>query len=147
MLNKEKLPYDLREKIGYIPQKAFLFSGTVQDNLIMGKKDASLQEMQHALEIAQAKTFIDILPEKLLTLVSQGGTNFSGGQKARLSIARELMGDKPILIMDESTANLDKQTAIQIEQNILSNPTLTVIMITHHLYDESRDLLDQIIQL
>nr|MBP6301332.1 ABC transporter ATP-binding protein [Lactococcus sp.] len=59
----------------------------------------------------------------------------------------ELMGDKPILIMDESTANLDKQTAIQIEQNILSNPTLTVIMITHHLYDESRDLLDQIIQL
>ena len=126
---QEYKQYDLREKIGYIPQKAFLFSGTVQDNLIMGKKDASLQEMQHALEIAQAKTFIDILPEKLLTLVSQGGTNFSGGQKQRLAIARALIKDSEVYIFDDSFSALDFKTDAALRKALKENVLDSIIII------------------
>lgn len=73
--------------------------------------------------------------------------DLSGGQRARISIARELIGNKPILIMDEGVSNLDKTTAINIERRLLQTKELTVIMITHHLYDENRALFDQIIEI
>ncbi len=130
----------LQDIIALIRQEAYVFHETLADNLKIGREIPD-QLFDQSLKTSLADSFAR---DRLETVCDD---NFSGGQKARLSIARELMGDKPILIMDESTANLDKQTAIQIEQNILSDPQLTVIMITHHLYDESRDLLDQIIQL
>ncbi len=130
----------LQDIIALIRQEAYVFHESLSDNLKIGR-DIPDQLFDQTLKTSLVDSFAR---DRLETVFDD---NFSGGQKARLSIARELMGDKPILIMDESTANLDKQTAFQIEQNILSNPTLTVIMITHHLYDESRDLLDQIIQL
>lgn len=73
--------------------------------------------------------------------------DLSGGQAARIAIARELLGNKPIVIMDEAVSNLDKTTAIDIERKLLQKNELTVIMITHHLYDENRALFDQIIKL
>ena len=73
--------------------------------------------------------------------------NLSGEQRTRISIARELIGNKPILIMDEGVSNLDKTTAINIERRLLQTKELTVIMITHHLYDENRALFDQIIEI
>ena len=73
--------------------------------------------------------------------------DLSGGQRARISIARELIDNKPIVIMDEGVSNLDKTTAINIERSLLQTKELTVIMITHHLYDENKALFDQIIAL
>src|SRR5699024_1738524 len=88
----------LRSKIGYIPQKAILFSGTIADNLRYGKEDADVKDMERASQIAQAEEFISELPEGFDTHVSEGGTNFSGGQKQRLAIARAIIRDPEIFI-------------------------------------------------
>lgn len=100
----------LRDAIGYVPQKAFLFSGNIADNLKMGKQTASEQDMQEALTIAQAMPFINELKEGLNAPVAQGGNNFSGGQKQRLSIARALIKNAPILMFDDSFSALDAKT-------------------------------------
>ncbi|MCM1296267.1 MAG: ABC transporter ATP-binding protein/permease [Muribaculaceae bacterium] len=100
----------LRDKIGIVPQKAFLFSGTIADNLRHGKKDAIEEEMRHAVEIAQIADFIDGKPEGFNYPVSQGGTNFSGGQKQRLSIARAIIKKPDIYVFDDSFSALDFKT-------------------------------------
>ncbi|MDY2777540.1 MAG: ABC transporter ATP-binding protein [Collinsella sp.] len=100
---------ELRERISYVPQKAWLFSGTIADNLRHGKADATEGEMRHALAVAQGG-FVDDLPEGLDAPVSQGGTNFSGGQRQRLSIARALMKHADLYIFDDSFSALDFKT-------------------------------------
>lgn len=100
----------LRDKIGYVPQKAFLFSGTIAENLRMGKAEASEEELWRALRIAQAEEFVRGLPMGLNAPVSQGGTNFSGGQRQRLSIARALVRDASVLVFDDSFSALDVKT-------------------------------------
>lgn len=100
----------LREKIGCVPQKAFLFSGTIADNLRMGKKEALEEDMWKALEVAQADDFVRNLPDGLLSPVSQGGTNFSGGQRQRLSIARALIKNADLFVFDDSFSALDMKT-------------------------------------
>ena len=110
-VNLKELPLDaLRNKIGFIPQKAFLFSGTIADNLRYGKADADEAEMWEALRIAQAEEFVATKPEQLESFVSQSGKNFSGGQKQRLSIARAIIKKAPILIFDDSFSALDFKT-------------------------------------
>ena len=99
----------LRSCIAYVPQKAWLFSGTVESNLRYGKEDATEAEMLHALEVAQS-TFVLDLPEGLRAPVSQGGTNFSGGQRQRLAIARALMRKADLYIFDDSFSALDFRT-------------------------------------
>jgi ATP-binding cassette, subfamily B, multidrug efflux pump len=101
---------DLREKIGYIPQKSMLFSGTIQSNLQYADSHASIDTIQRAARIAQAEEFISTLPDGYEAHVAQGGTNFSGGQKQRLSIARALVKDPPIFIFDDSFSALDMKT-------------------------------------
>ncbi|MFA6694449.1 MAG: ABC transporter ATP-binding protein, partial [Bacillota bacterium] len=93
---------DLRKRIGFVPQKAILFSGTVTDNIRYGKESASLEEIKKAAEIAQATEFISGLPEGYDSLISQGGTNLSGGQKQRVSIARALVRRPEIYVFDDS---------------------------------------------
>lgn len=101
---------ELRERIGCVPQKAFLFSGTIAENLRMGRKDAQDSELWNALRIAQAENFVKNLPLGLASPVSQGGTNFSGGQRQRLSIARALVKKVDILLFDDSFSALDVKT-------------------------------------
>lgn len=100
----------LRRHIGMVPQHAVLFAGTIRDNMRWGKADATDEEIYRALEIAQAREFVEAKPEKLDTKVTQGGSNLSGGQRQRLTIARALVGDPRILIMDDSASALDFAT-------------------------------------
>lgn len=100
----------LRKKIGFVPQKAFLFTGTVEENIKFGKKDASFEEVSHAANIAQAVEFIENMENQFNSPVSQGGANFSGGQKQRLSIARALVRKPEIYIFDDSFSALDYKT-------------------------------------
>ena len=102
--------HDLREQIGYVPQKAILFSGTINSNLKYGDADASEASVQIAAETAQAMEFIESKPDKFDEPISQGGTNVSGGQKQRLSIARALVKRPPIYIFDDSFSALDFKT-------------------------------------
>lgn len=107
---------ELRDKIGYVPQKAFLFSGTIMDNLRHGKKDATDEEMHRAAGIAQIDDFIVQTEKGLLTPVSQGGSNFSGGQKQRLSIARAIIKKPDIYMFDDSFSALDFKTDARLRQ-------------------------------
>lgn len=100
----------LRQKIGFIPQKAFLFKGTIEDNLKFGNPDATLKEINHAIEVAQAKEFIERKPDKLKEFISEGAKNVSGGQKQRISIARALIRKPEIYIFDDSFSALDYKT-------------------------------------
>ncbi len=101
---------DLRDKIGFIPQQAFLFSGTVASNLRYGKENATDDELWDALKIAQAEDFVREMPGQLEAAVSQGGTNLSGGQKQRLAIARALVKRPDIYVFDDSFSALDFKT-------------------------------------
>lgn len=114
-LSQEKL----RSRISYVPQKAWLFSGTIQDNLRQGKEDAVKEEMEHALKTAQAD-FVFSLPDGLNAHVAQGGTNFSGGQKQRLSIARALIKPADLYIFDDSFSALDFKTDAALRKALQS---------------------------
>ena len=106
---RELTQHDLREQIAYVPQKAWLFSGTIESNLRYGNENATRSEMLHALEVAQSD-FVWGLTGKLEAHVAQGGTNFSGGQRQRLSIARALMKHASLYIFDDSFSALDFKT-------------------------------------
>jgi len=101
---------DLRAKIGLVPQKAALFTGTVTENIRFGKPDAATEEIRRALDTAQATGLVSNLPEGLDSVIAQGGTNISGGQKQRLSIARALVRKPEIYIFDDSFSALDYKT-------------------------------------
>ena len=105
---------ELRSKIGYVPQKAVLFTGTIRDNILYGKEDATDEEVRHALEIAQATEFISKMKEGIESPISQGGTNVSGGQKQRLSIARAIVRKPEIYLFDDSFSALDFKTDAQL---------------------------------
>ncbi len=107
---KEQSLDSVWKDVGLVPQRAFLFGGTVADNLRFGKEDATEAEMWAALDIAQAKDFVTELPERLEAIVSQGGTNFSGGQRQRLAIARAVIKEPKIYILDDSFSALDFTT-------------------------------------
>ncbi|HDX9578920.1 TPA: ABC transporter ATP-binding protein [Bacillus pseudomycoides] len=127
---KEVSQKELREKIGYVPQKGVLFSGTIESNLKYGKKEASEEELVKASEIAQAMEFINAKPESFRTEISQGGTNVSGGQKQRLSIARALTKQSEIFIFDDSFSALDFKTDALLRKalnNELAGSTILLV--------------------
>ncbi|MBR1670412.1 MAG: ABC transporter ATP-binding protein [Butyrivibrio sp.] len=121
---------DLRERIGIVPQKAVLFHGTIRDNLKWGRKEATDDELNEALRIAQAKEIVDGKQKGLDEMVAQGGTNFSGGQKQRLTIARALVKKPEILILDDSASALDYLTDKKLREAIseMDNPPTTFIV-------------------
>lgn len=120
----------LRAKIGIVPQKAVLFKGTLKDNLRWRREDATLEEMQKAIKISQSQEFVRDLPDRLDTKVQPGGKNFSGGQRQRLTIARALVGDPEILILDDSASALDFATDANLRKAIKEDINATVILVS-----------------
>lgn len=127
----KKYPLDeLREKIGLVPQKALLFKGTIRSNLLWGNKDADDETLEEALVTSQSKEFVDKKEKKLDEPVLQGGKNFSGGQKQRLTIARALVRRPEILILDDSASALDFATDAALRKalrNLPYKPTVFIV--------------------
>jgi ABC-type multidrug transport system fused ATPase/permease subunit len=120
----------LRERLAYVTQEPFLFNGTVRENLLLSKRDASDAELWTALTAAHAETFVRELPDGLDTNVGERGVKLSGGEKQRLSIARALLKNAPILLLDEATASVDSETERQIQDaldHLMENRTAFVI--------------------
>ncbi len=124
---------DLHSRIGYIPQKAFLFSGTIEDNLRYGDMNATEEELQKALDIAQCSEFVSGLEGGMKAFVSQNATNFSGGQKQRLSIARALARKAELYIFDDSFSALDFKTDAALRKAIKENLDATVIIVAQRV--------------
>ncbi len=122
--------HQLREKIGIVPQKAVLFKGTLKENLRWRKENATLLEIQKALKISQSADFVSELDGKLDFNVQAGGKNFSGGQRQRLTIARALVGEPEILIMDDSASALDFATDANLRKAIKKEIKSTVILVS-----------------
>ena len=121
----------LRSMIGIVPQKAVLFKGTLLENLKWGKKDATIDEIETALEISQSSSFVQAFPKKYDTNILQGGKNLSGGQKQRLTIARALVSNPEILILDDSSSALDFATDSNLRKALKEKvKNTTVIMVT-----------------
>lgn len=123
----------LRSKIGLVPQKAVLFKGTIKDNLRFRKPDATVEEMQKALIISQSEEFVMNMPETYNTKVQAGGKNFSGGQRQRLTIARALVGDPEILIMDDSASALDFATEASLKKALKQQINSTLILVSQRV--------------
>ncbi|WP_291291850.1 ABC transporter ATP-binding protein [Enterococcus sp.] len=119
----------LRNKIGFIPQKALLFTGTIAENLRYGKEDATQADLERAVEIAQAADFIAKTPDGFDARLSEGGTNFSGGQKQRLAIARAVIRRPEIYIFDDSFSALDYQTDAKLRARLKKETTDSTVLI------------------
>lgn len=124
----------LREKIGIVPQKAMLFTGTIAENIRWGKEDATEEEIMEAAFVAQAEEFIRKLPGDLNTQVSRGGLNLSGGQKQRLTIARAVVGKPSILILDDASSALDFATDAALRKALKeSSQEMTVLVVSQRV--------------
>ncbi len=119
----------LRQKIGLVPQQAVLFTGTIKDNIKQGKSEATDEEIIHAARTAQAEEFINNLEDGYESSVSQGGTNFSGGQKQRLSIARALVREPEIYVFDDSFSALDFKTDAKLRQALSKETEESIVII------------------
>ncbi len=127
-------PSSIRSRVGIVPQKATVFSGSLRKNMQWGKADATDEEIYRALDIAQAKTFVDEKGQGLDLWIEQGGNNLSGGQKQRLTIARALVGRPDILILDDSASALDFATDARLRQAIRqSTHGMTVFLISQRV--------------
>lgn len=120
---------DLRDKIGYVPQKGMLFSGTIKSNIAFANEDLPMEKIEKAAEIAHATEFINEKPNKYDTHISQGGTNVSGGQRQRLSIARAIANEPEVLIFDDSFSALDFKTDVAVRKALSENIKNSTILI------------------
>jgi len=124
----------LHQSVSMVLQDVFLFHGTIRENILFGKPDATEEEMIRAAEIANASEFIDHMPNGYDTLIGERGVKLSGGQKQRLSIARAVLKDSPILILDEATSSVDTETELMIQQALERLiQGRTTIIIAHRL--------------
>jgi ATP-binding cassette subfamily B protein len=143
---REMTQHDLRDKIGYVPQKSALFSGTIATNLLFANEKASEDELKSAINIAQATEFVLAKPEGMDSEISQGGTNVSGGQKQRLSIARAIVKAPPIYLLDDSFSALDFKTDAKLRQAFKEKAEGSTLLIVTQRVSTIKDA-DQIIVL
>src|SRR6266480_4874474 len=136
----------LRAKIGFVPQKAVLFSGTISENIRYGKEDATDEEVRHAADVAQATEFISEMQDGFNSVIAQGGTNVSGGQKQRLSIARALVRKPEIYVFDDSFSALDFKTDAQLRAALKQETRESTVLIVSQRVSTIMDA-DQIIVL
>ncbi|MGW3072505.1 ABC transporter ATP-binding protein [Kitasatospora sp. NPDC001132] len=143
---RELAPAALAESVGIVPQKPYLFSGTVASNLRYGRPDATDEELWHALEIAQAKEFVEKLPEGLDAPIAQGGGNVSGGQRQRLAIARTLVRRPSVYLFDDSFSALDYATDAKLRKALARETSDATVLIVAQRVSTIRDA-DRIIVL
>ncbi len=143
---REMTQEHLRHKIGFVPQRAILFAGTINDNLRYGKEDATEKEIKHAADIAQATEFISKMPDGFSSTIAQGGTNISGGQMQRLSIARALVRKPEIYIFDDTFSALDFKTDAKLRQALKGETKDSTVLIVAQRVSTVMDA-DQIIVL
>jgi len=129
METREMSQEHLRAKIGFVPQKAVLFTGTIGENLRYGKEDASDDEIRHAADVAQASDFIADMPDGFHSIIAQGGTNVSGGQKQRLSIARALVRKPEIYVFDDTFSALDFKTDAKLRAALKGETRESTVLI------------------
>ncbi len=115
---KDVTMHDLREKLSIVGQQALLFSGTIRENIALGKRDATDAQIQSAADAARVSVFLDNQPQGIDTQLGQGGSGLSGGQRQRVAIARAFVKDAPILILDEATASLDAESEREIQEEL-----------------------------
>ncbi|WP_214893926.1 ABC transporter ATP-binding protein [Exiguobacterium sp. H66] len=137
---------ELRSKIGFVPQKALLFTGSIADNIRFGKQDASLEEIEHAARVAQANDFIERMPDRYDSVIEQGGSNVSGGQKQRLSIARALVRKPDLYVFDDSFSALDFKTDATLRKALKEETRQATVLIVAQRVSTVMDA-DQIIVL
>jgi ATP-binding cassette subfamily B protein len=126
---REVTQHDLRDKIGYVPQKGILFSGTIESNLRYADEDASEDDLQTAVSIAQAAEFVNSSSDGLMAEISQGGSNVSGGQRQRLSIARALVKRAPIYIFDDTFSALDFKTDAALRRALRESTSESTLLV------------------
>lgn len=136
---REMTQNDLRSKIGYVPQKAILFTGTIADNLRYGKEDATQEEIEHAASVAQAAGFISEMEQGYDSVIAQGGNNVSGGQKQRLSIARALVRRPEIYVFDDSFSALDFKTDSRLRAALKEETSNSTVIIVAQRVSTVRD--------
>ena len=125
---------DVRQHIAVVPQDSPIVAGTLAENIAFGKPSASVAEIRAAAEMAGADEFIDRLPNAYATELAEGGKNLSGGQRQRLAIARALLSDAPILLLDEPTSSLDRESHLRVTQTLRNLKGMrTIVMVTHQL--------------
>ncbi|MGW7444490.1 ABC transporter ATP-binding protein [Kitasatospora sp. NPDC054795] len=136
---RELAPAALAENVGIVPQKPYLFSGTIASNLRYGRPDATDEELWHALEIAQAKEFVEKLPEGLDAPIAQGGGNVSGGQRQRLAIARTLVRRPSVYLFDDSFSALDYATDAKLRKALARETSDATVLIVAQRVSTIRD--------
>ncbi|HEY1954382.1 MAG TPA: ABC transporter ATP-binding protein [Polyangiaceae bacterium] len=143
---RERDPEELWARIGVVPQRSYLFTGTIASNLRFGNPDATDDELWAALEIAQARDFVDALPEKLAAPIAQGGTNVSGGQRQRLAIARALLREPAVFLFDDSFSALDLATEARLRAALRPRTKDAAVIVVAQRVASIRDA-DQILVL
>lgn len=125
---------ELRDGIGMVPQENRLFAGTIEENIRWGKPNATIEEIKHVCKIAQIDEYIEALPDKYKSRVEERGANFSGGQKQRLTIARALIKNPKILILDDSVSALDSTTEANLRKALSEEfKNTTIFMVTQRI--------------
>lgn len=136
-------PEQLWQQMSYIEQDVFLFNATILDNITLGGEFAK-EQIEKALQDSALENDLLSMPDGVNTIVGENGSNLSGGQKQRVAIARALLHNRSVLLVDEGTSALDQENADRIEKNLLSDPELTLILVSHHLSAEQKKRFSQV---